>query len=38
MSCEVLEGREVQEGPQRVSGGSDGNDNLKSLLEYHIMT
>ena len=26
------------EGTKRVSGGSDGSENLKSLLEYHIMT
>ena len=27
-----------QEDSKRVSGGSDGSENLKSLLEYHIMT
>ena len=28
-----------REGTKRVSGGSDGSENLlKSLLEYHIMT
>ena len=35
MSFMVLRGREV---PQIVSGESDGNENLMSLLEYHIMT
>ena len=27
-----------REGTKRVSGGSDGSENLNSLLEYHIMT
>ena len=27
-----------QEGSKRVSGGSDGSENLESLLEYDIMT
>ena len=27
-----------QEGTKRVSGGSDGSENLESLLEYDIMT
>ena len=27
-----------QEGTKRVSGGSDGSENLESLLEYEIMT
>ena len=26
------------EGTKRVSGGSDGSENLESLLEYDIMT
>ena len=26
------------EGTKRVSGGSNGSDNIKSRLEYHIMT
>ena len=35
VSFEVLEGRE---GPQRVSGGSDGSESLESLLECDILT
>ena len=38
MSFEALEGREVWEGTKRVSGDFAGSENLKSLLEYHIMT
>ena len=37
MSFEVLEGK-FQEGTKRVSGGSDGSENLESLQEYDIMT
>ena len=38
MSFKVLEGRGFQEGTKRVSGGSDGSENVESLLEYDIMT
>ena len=38
MSFEVLEAGKFREVTKRVSGGSVGSENLKSPLEYDIMT